>query len=497
MAAQDSSFDVAGLLPELLDQVLRDVEDAVHLILSRTNSQCLPIQEDYLAVSSTPYGDSTVHEDTGSLIVYSSPILPFIRVCKQWKQVVERRLYHSIVLRAARHRDPLPLLLRTLKESPHLAGLVRELRMLEPFHRGPSHTGTVAEIVSACPQLSHLTVIGFAANKEALEALRNALSMLTSLRSLVLVQYDSWRGFSDTHKHGLCSMTELLGWMSRWQDIEHVVVLTSPQRPSDRFSAQTTTSNYHFPRLRMFSFLRPPASQSALCLLGAATSHLDTLRVYLDSGSTRELHAALVTWAPMLQTLHLEHPPQLVFEDRLDDILCQLSTLRNLHAGVRLITPSMLHHLLALEVLEYDIESSSHVDELVGVVPQLPNLRYLMVPRSPTGSSSEVAIRIKVLRATCSSRGVKFVDCVREPPPNRYRHSRSFVYSDDEDDEFASDHYYDSDDYAQDSDQYHYLDDYHEDSDHYHYLDDYHEDSDHYRDSEDYPQDYYDSDEDS
>ncbi|KAI0086565.1 hypothetical protein BDY19DRAFT_350599 [Irpex rosettiformis] len=454
MSDRDSSHGAATLLPELLDQIFSEVENAPQCykpVCSR------PIRDDHLVVCNTRYspGCNTIIEDDNAILCPPPKfrILPLIRMCKWWRPVAERRLYQSIVIRTARYPNPVDILLRTLEGNPRLAGLVRELRMVEPVHQGPAHTQTLAGIISACTQLSYLTLIGFVASKLALKRLQTSLSSLSSLRSLVLVQHDRWKGFNNTSHFGLCSAEEILQWMTQWPDIEHVVVLTGAKLPPEwrtgRFSQNSLPSNNQFPCLRTFSFLQPTTSSAPIQALKMAAPRLETLRIDLEATSDWDIRDALATWAPTLHTLHLYHSTQLVFEPQLGDLLGQLSKLRSLHTTSCLIPPEILHRCATLEMLDYTIETLAHVDGLIEAVPQLLKLVDLKVPTSPI--EAEVSAKMRHLQEICYGRKIEFVDCVRSTPDRYSRRLNSWDDSDSDDESWR--------DYVTDSDGYYYSSD--------------------------------------
>ncbi|KAI0086556.1 hypothetical protein BDY19DRAFT_995846 [Irpex rosettiformis] len=438
------TFNVGNLLPELLDQIFNEVEDDQH-----THFQSHPIQDDYLSIQSARTEKGTVLKDGQLVCRPKSALLPFLRVCKGWKPIAERRLYQSIAIGTTHHRSrksAVPLLSRTLKGNPYLAGLVRQLRMLEnSSQKSPDQYLAHAAIVSACTQLSHLTLLGFATSKKVLNVLRTSIIGLTSLRTLVLVQHIEWAAFDKTH-FGLCSTADILQWMSRWRDIQHVVVLanaklppswkngqssdlclaTNKQRRNHGLRKSAAASNggssseassssqqlLSFPRLRTFSFYQPSISESALQTLKTAAPSLTTLRIDFASIPMHILCECLATWAPTLHTLLLRHAADTAFDSQIENALGQLMNLRYLHTTANLVPPQILHHLLALEDLQYLVREVTHFDMLVEVVPaQLPNLRQFVLYCLCHEAMTSDRLRIlEDLEHTCQAHGILF-DC--------------------------------------------------------------------------------------
>ncbi|KAI0699133.1 hypothetical protein BC835DRAFT_1304629 [Cytidiella melzeri] len=449
-----STFDVANLLPELLVQVFGEVERSSHPYL-----QPQPIRKDYLLVGATWNRETRMD---GSLISYRrNAIGSLTRVCKHWQPVAEGFLYRSVSLRTTKfYNDPTSLLLRTVKGTPRLAGLIRELRMLrEPGHKGPQFTMTHASIIAACTQLSHLTLIGFDTTESAYNALRSSLTGLGSLRSLVLSQDPEDLGFAGSEV-GLCSATELLQWMSHWRDIEHVVLLTNEPLPPSKDggqSAQTlsrqagkkgrnkkgqrTTAvlaagvstgqaasnsvanapsnpshaslqhDASFPQLRTFCFLKATISDNILRLLQTASPSLTSFGGNLHSTSTMALHDALTQWAPTLRNLVLLNSTHPVVDPHIEGAISNLTHLRFLHTSSDFIPPHALQYLPALEELEYGMQLAAHGYELAEVIPRLRHLsRLLRIPIDGLRALTirELGAQGDRLRSVCAAHGVSF-----------------------------------------------------------------------------------------
>ena len=177
-------------------------------------------------------------------------ISSLIRVCKGWKPTAERSLYRSIDIRANTYTLYPPghpgtrcfsLLLKTLKGNVVLANLIRELRAVVTL-RGSLSISTqieiLAQIISACTQLSHLTVISPVIEEIVpRQTLFKCLSHLNSLRSIVFVQRTGHR-YNELDQLGLCSTEQLLRRMDSWPNIEHVVVATDARLPVESFTSE-------------------------------------------------------------------------------------------------------------------------------------------------------------------------------------------------------------------------------------------------------------------
>ncbi|KAI0086564.1 hypothetical protein BDY19DRAFT_1058850 [Irpex rosettiformis] len=431
-----SALNAASLLPEILDQIFCEVEYAY------TGYSYRKMRDDHLKVNNTrdPLNDNTMLDGDGSLAyppkITKTLVAPLTRVCKQWKPIAERRLYHYIAISSSQYHERVPRLLRTFKEHPRLADLVRKLSMAEEevYVVVPQTQSLAAGILLACTQLSHLTLVGSVTQLLAEPGtLWEYLSRVTSLRSLVLVQSVCWSAFDDTSEYGLCSVDALLQKMSQWRNIEHVSVLTSASLSPAEPTSALPTSLSQLPHLRTFSFLQPITSSSSLRLLKTAAPRLETLRISLEvTTDWDQLRDALIAWAPSLHTLHLDHSSQLACWPGVEDVLIQLSNLRFLHTTTSLIPPETLHCLDVLETLEYNIESLSHVDALIDVVSQLSKLRSLRMIRFPVSLQEELALKMDTLDSACRDRNITFSDSIR-PLPNDSNGSEEG--SDDDDDD--------------------------------------------------------------
>ena len=281
MAESESirSSHAATLFPEILEQIFDEVEEFRHSYMLSHR-----IQDDHLRINNTRYfKGGTTYDDLTSCSSPRSMIPALTRVCKRWKPTAERCLYRSIDVQSAIYSNPIPLLMKTLESKPHLASLVRELRVLDAVDAGHLHTWYLAGIIRACTQLAHLTVVGFVVMYLVEDALRTSLSRLTTLRSLAVVQHRSWTWPGSLNEQALCSAEELLQWMVQWPNIEHVTVVTksSSTRTDNKSSLPP---NPYFPHLRTFSFLQPITAQASLQALRIAAPQLETLRVSLEIG---------------------------------------------------------------------------------------------------------------------------------------------------------------------------------------------------------------------
>lgn len=465
------------LLPELLlDRIFGEIESSYTPPLSWWTKP-----EDHLEVKHSPMegSHSYVQDDsvwaTRRIRGLTDTFCRLLKVCKRWKPFAERRLYRSITIGSTQPRSTavvLVQLLTTLQHRPDLACLVQELRLLKvPTTKIPQQHAIQVCIISACTQLSSLTLIDFAPEQRVMKMLRESLARLARLRSLVFVQRTRLGRFKGG-QYGLCSETDLLQWMSRWHNIQHVVVLTNERLPpswdnivaltgvprggwkkkrrhiyemipSDAFhnpnprkakgsskstvtpkddqSNDTVQQLPSFPHLHTFSLLYTTTSVLSLRFLRTATPSLKTLRVNLDSPPSAGLYDALSTWAPTLETLFLDTKitdVENTFENEVIVMARQLSELRILHASSVLIPAHTLPCLTRLETLEYVVNDPSHLQALIDVIPVLPSLRQCKVLCAAASAPHSVDMQIKrdYLQELCTFWDVEFDDHTGQPP---------------------------------------------------------------------------------
>jgi hypothetical protein len=448
------TFDVANLLPEILDQILGEVENDRH-----SDLQSHPIRDDHLMITSawSASDESSGIMESALVCRPKIAIRPFVRVCKSWQPIAERRLYRSIAIgktRSFTKDSPAPFLLATLKSSPRLASLVRELRLLQyPGRKAVAQTPTHAGIISACTQLTHLTLLGFEGDEMSSTLLYRSLAQLTSPRSIVVAQYPPPGPFQNGDGGlGLCSFSQFTLLMSHWQNIEHVVVLTKatvhkisePQRERKQNRRRSRNKEHgqahrntpdsssritnplvfpsplsnvsspqplSLPQLRTLCFWKSPVSESSLSFIHAAAPFVTTFRCDLESTSTPALRNALTVWAPTLEVLFLTHTSQPLLKPDIEPALSKLVNLHLLHTSSDLIPPQMLPHLPALAKLEYNFVSMAHIQALAEVIPQLLNLqRFIHLGNPMTFGDREIVEKMCNLQTACKARGLTFID---------------------------------------------------------------------------------------
>ncbi|KAJ6535069.1 hypothetical protein B0H19DRAFT_437427 [Mycena capillaripes] len=144
-------------------------------------------------------------------------IVPLLRVNKHWNSVGRRRLYAAISLKGRWVSRPLQ---KTFNSNKDLAALVTELVMdTELSSQDPQETADHMRIVAACPNLQHLTVLGYASTQ--VEKYRAAIASRTALVTLNL-----------SEGSGMFTFAQLLEMLQGWPKLEKLI-LKDTLLPSD------------------------------------------------------------------------------------------------------------------------------------------------------------------------------------------------------------------------------------------------------------------------
>ncbi|KAJ7753649.1 hypothetical protein DFH07DRAFT_510489 [Mycena maculata] len=174
-------------------------------------------------------------------------LAPLLRV--NWHLHALPRLYSAISLKGQWVARPLR---RTLEANSTLAALVQELVLdTELSAQAPPETADHRRIVAACPNIKHLTVLGYA-EAEA-EKYREAIAGKAQLETLNV-----------SEGGGLCTFADLLGMMRGWPMLEKLILkdallpATSDSDPESNSASEAEETAVSCPALKMVKITQKP-----------------------------------------------------------------------------------------------------------------------------------------------------------------------------------------------------------------------------------------------
>ncbi|KAJ6506716.1 hypothetical protein C8R45DRAFT_970348 [Mycena sanguinolenta] len=288
-------------------------------------------------------------------------IVPLLRVNKHWNAVGRRRLYAAISLKGQWIGRPLR---KTLEKSPELAALVTELVMdTELSSQDPKETADHRRIVAACPNLQHLTVLGYASAD--VEKYRRAIASRAALVTLNISEGE-----------GMFTFAQLLEMLSGWPKLEKLI-LKDVFLPSDTPAPASSDSQCSLKMVKIIDTL-DPAQQFSFATFAARVPSPSVLWVQPQREMPGDLADGLRAWASTLEALCLLSDSEM----HLETILPQLTSLKHLDTWSQMLSPlSVKHAPPSLEVLTYRIFPAQLLDlsETLYSPTVLPSLKALEV----------------------------------------------------------------------------------------------------------------------
>ncbi|KAJ7203829.1 hypothetical protein GGX14DRAFT_461265, partial [Mycena pura] len=249
-------------------------------------------------------------------------IVPLLRVNKHWHAIGLRRLYSAISIKGQWVSRPLR---RTLEKNKALAALVTELVMdTELSAQDPQETLDHARVIAACPNLQHLTVLGYASAD--LDKYRAAVASRSSLVALNI-----------SEGSGMFTFSQLLELISGLPKLEKLIMKDGllPSEADTSSTAGKPCSSLkmvkiidNFDSAKRFSFPSFAALAPSISVLPQMTSlkHLDT-------------------WSQILSPHSVKHAPASV-----EALTYRIFPAQLLDLSETLVDPSVLPSLRALEV---------------------------------------------------------------------------------------------------------------------------------------------------
>ncbi|KAJ7753645.1 hypothetical protein DFH07DRAFT_510451 [Mycena maculata] len=227
-------------------------------------------------------------------------LAPLLRVNKHWHLHALPRLYSAISLKGQWVARPLR---RTLESNAALAALVQELVLdTELSAQAPAETADHRRIVAACPNLKHLTVLGYA-EAEA-EKYREAIAGRAQLETLNV-----------SEGGGLCTFADLLGMMRGWPMLEKLILkdallpARSDSDPESNSASEAEETAASCPALKMVKITDTLDASKHFSFASFAALAPAVSVLWVQPGPQLAMPADLVeglrVWAPSLEALCL------------------------------------------------------------------------------------------------------------------------------------------------------------------------------------------------
>jgi len=321
-------------------------------------------------------------------------IVPLLRVNKHWNAVGRRRLYAAISLKGQWVARPLR---KTLDKSPALAALVTELVMdTELSSQDPKETADHMRIVVACPNLQHLTVLGYASTD--VEKYREAIASKAALVTLNL-----------SEGAGMFTFAQLLEMLSGWPKLEKLI-LKDTLLPSDALlSAPSGTQCSSLKMVKIIDTL-DAAQRFSFSAFAARAPYVSVLWVQPQREMPGDLVDGLRAWVSTLEALCLLSDSEM----HLETILPQFTSLKHLDTWSQMLSPlSVKHAPSSVEALTYRIFPAQLLDlsETLAIPTVLPSLKALEVKGAiPPGKLTPMKFTptaTQSIRTVCKRRRIR------------------------------------------------------------------------------------------
>ncbi|KAF8190646.1 hypothetical protein K438DRAFT_1935592 [Mycena galopus ATCC 62051] len=291
-------------------------------------------------------------------------IVPLLRVNKHWNATARRRLYAAISLKGQWVSRPLR---KTLDKNPELAALVKELVMdTELSSQDPKETADHMRIVAVCPNLQHLTVLGYASTD--VEKYRQAIASRAALVTLNV-----------SEGGGMFTFAQLLAMLAGWPNLEKLI-LKDALLPYASDSPLPAPSGTKYSALKMVKIIDTldAGQQFSFSAFAALAPSVSVLWVQPQREIPGDLFEGLRVWAPTLEALCLLSDSEM----HLETILPSLTALKHLDTHSQMLSPlSVKHARPSVEALTYRIFPAQLLDlsETLLVPSVLPGLKALEV----------------------------------------------------------------------------------------------------------------------
>jgi len=321
-------------------------------------------------------------------------IVPLLRVNKHWNAVGRRRLYAAISLKGQWVARPLR---KTLDKSPALAALVTELVMdTELSSQDPKETADHMRIVAACPNLQHLTVLGYASAD--VEKYRQAIASRAALVTLNL-----------SEGAGMFTFAQLLEMLAGWPKLEKLILKDTLLPSEAPLPAPSGTQCSLLKMVKIIDTL-DAAQRFSFSAFAALAPSVSVLWVQPQREMPGDLVDGLRAWASTLEALCLLSDSEI----HLETILPQFTSLKHLDTWSQMLSPlSVKHAPPSIEALTYRIFPAQLLDlsETLALPTVLPSLKALEVKGAiPPGKLTAMKFTptaTQSIRTVCKRRRIR------------------------------------------------------------------------------------------
>jgi len=321
-------------------------------------------------------------------------IVPLLRVNKQWHAIGLRRLYSAISLKGQWVSRPLR---RTLEKNKALAALVTELVMdTELSAQDPQETLDHARVIAACPNLQHLTVLGYASAD--LDKYRAAIASRSSLVALNI-----------SEGSGMFTFSQLLELISGLPKLEKLI-MKDGLLPSE--ADTSSTAGKPCSSLKMVKIIDnfDSAKRFSFPAFAALAPSISVLWIQPHRGVPPDLVDGLRVWTSTLEALCLLSETEM----HLETVLPKMTSLKHLDTWSQILSPRSVKHAPAsVEALTYRIFPAQLLDLSETLVDPsvLPSLRALEVKGAiPPGKLTPMKFTptaIQSIRTVCKRRRIR------------------------------------------------------------------------------------------
>lgn len=348
-------------------------------------------------------------------------LLPLLSVCKGWHDIAQRRLYFSVGVGGSRsivgEKDKSDAFIEVIKANPHLASLVREVR-IGGFYRSIEEASQHADFLRLCTNVQRVVLAGN--DRRLFNPLKTALAQADIVEFTL-----SHLGRRDKALDGtpadseLCTPSEIITYMLNWPHLRKFVAQTSTRTydsgEEDALLPSPSAVEGRCPDLREISLGDGTFSAKQLRLLSALAPNIRRASVSVQADAVDALYTCLERWSPTLSHLSVS----LVDTDFavITDIYPDLYELRSLTVSSQTIPPDMLANFAKLETLEY-VASTEHIEHLCDIlrhIPSLPSLKKLQLRPLPDFWSNmnelpRARAAVIAIRGACIARRICFSD---------------------------------------------------------------------------------------
>ncbi|KAJ7758033.1 hypothetical protein B0H16DRAFT_1457598 [Mycena metata] len=329
-------------------------------------------------------------------------LVPLLRVNRHWRALAQERLYSAISLKGQWVSRPLR---RTLDKNPALAALVTELVMdTELSSQDPKETEDHMRIVAACPNVQHLTILGYAS--VGVEQYRAAIASRASLVTLNL-----------SEGSGMFTFAQLLEMLPGWPKLEKLILKNTllpsdSSAPASATSAPISTTPAPCPLLKMVKVIDnlDETKHFSFAAFAALAPAVSVVWVQPQRAMPADVVDALRIWAPTLEALCLLSDSEL----HIEMVLPQLTALKHLDTWSQMLSPlSVKQAPPSVEVLTYRIFPAQLLDlsETLALPGVLPGLRALEVKGAiPPGKLTPMGFTptaTQSIRTVCKRRRIR------------------------------------------------------------------------------------------